>query len=883
MPSPLVAEDCLINTNIIVTMKKHFLYQLSIILIFGVVIHSSCVRYKPTAHHDAEDYNRRINVQAGYMKKTTAIGHIFKISTTIAGGYAGYNSNLIMRQKGDERISIQPANAALGALIGYSVASLINYGMGINKEKECKDENRWLKKARLHKDYAIVNGQGNYFRIMPFVVETNYLVKNITDVSDFVKVFPKSDLRHNVADKGLQVIPRQDIPTLITLLPDNPSNLNYSKKYIDLSPSLQECIEAKKRFANLNNYAEQKSITFLKNLNDVILFNESFPNSAMADLFLMNLSLSRTEIPQVVSMYPNASKSLDLKIKYYNISENFDQYLEASNRYPAVINQESEHAAQWVKNSTEAGKFVTKYGTENQLAAFKNVLKYQDWDMIPELLTIFTGIEAATKTEYTQQYVRKMDSTFLSISKDDDNQMENFFLRFTNKYDPNGLVTKSSFYVDSIRAWSNNAEELAASAQRHPTLLTYFDRVAYYNIKTIDNADEYVRYFPSGIFIGKIAYKKDSIEYLTQPNADNFDKWKEFFTKYPNDFESLENLAYQKVNDDYSLCDGYLRNFTKGKHYDEINFLCDCNNAKNAYRPVVALAELKNKYKLKVAELEEVAYTFLNNKNSQVCNDFVLNFPESGRIEMAKQMYQEAVHYETVVKKAEQEKYERENPYFYNNASEAVKVTFSSACGDNKYYGATNSAKYAEGAGKWTSCKGDMWFEGSFKNGYYHGTGTLRLPNGVRITGPFEYGIPKGKFDLNKWYFLNSEHVAGNAYSWDDIDALESKIIDQWNANYTGSSGSSSGSTNSNKPDYENMSIPNYKEGEWTEENGVLWGTYYQCEIEFDDDVSGWLYQGGDTKRYFIKEKIYYTNKYSAIRALYLYHKYDYTLKKDRY
>jgi len=121
--------------------------------------------------------------------------------------------------------------------------------------------------------------------------------------------------------------------------------------------------------------------------------------------------------------------------------------------------------------------------------------------MIPELLTIFTGIEAATKTEYTQQYVRKMDATFLSISKDDDNKMENFYLRFTNKYDPNGLVTKSSFYVDSIRAWSNNAEELAASAQRHPTLLTYFDRVAYYNIKTIDNADEYVRYFPSGIFI----------------------------------------------------------------------------------------------------------------------------------------------------------------------------------------------------------------------------------------------------------------------------------------------------------------------------------------------------------------------------------------------
>jgi len=73
----------------------------------------------------------------------------------------------------------------------------------------------------------------------------------------------------------------------------------------------------------------------------------------------------------------------------------------------------------------------------------------------------------------------------------------------------------------------------------------------------------------------------------------------------------------------------------------------------------------------------------------------------------------------------------------------------------------------------------------------------------------------------------------------------------------------------------------------WSESWGLADGTFYYSDIVFSDNTRGRLFQGGNSKRYFVEnssgKNYYYINLRAAVRALYLYKKYGCISSKYRY
>jgi hypothetical protein len=88
-----------------------------------------------------------------------------------------------------------------------------------------------------------------------------------------------------------------------------------------------------------------------------------------------------------------------------------------------------------------------------------------------------------------------------------------------------------------------------------------------------------------------------------------------------------------------------------------------------------------------------------------------------------------------------------------------------------------------DGYGKYYDCKDELWYEGYFKDGGFHGQGTLRLPSRIRATGEYAEGKPKGLMKLEIWTLMGiiSEKRNGEANSWDELFTLEAKLSGTWN------------------------------------------------------------------------------------------------------
>ncbi len=73
--------------------------------------------------------------------------------------------------------------------------------------------------------------------------------------------------------------------------------------------------------------------------------------------------------------------------------------------------------------------------------------------------------------------------------------------------------------------------------------------------------------------------------------------------------------------------------------------------------------------------------------------------------------------------------------------------------------------------------------------------------------------------------------------------------------------------------------LPRFEQADWYESTDILYGLHHTSVIEFSDGIRGKIFRGGYSKKFFIGGKtggkFYYINQVSAVRALYLYKKYD--------
>ncbi len=65
----------------------------------------------------------------------------------------------------------------------------------------------------------------------------------------------------------------------------------------------------------------------------------------------------------------------------------------------------------------------------------------------------------------------------------------------------------------------------------------------------------------------------------------------------------------------------------------------------------------------------------------------------------------------------------------------------------------------------------------------------------------------------------------------------------------------------------------------WAMKSGIMDGTFYETTIVFSDGVKGRIYKGGNSGRHFIEDaqgtNFYYVSLKAALRALYIYKKYN--------
>lgn len=80
--------------------------------------------------------------------------------------------------------------------------------------------------------------------------------------------------------------------------------------------------------------------------------------------------------------------------------------------------------------------------------------------------------------------------------------------------------------------------------------------------------------------------------------------------------------------------------------------------------------------------------------------------------------------------------------------------------------------------------------------------------------------------------------------------------------------------------------VTRYVVGSIEESKGLMWGTYSIQNISFEDGISGRVFRGGNSKRYFIStdgvDRIYYANYEAVVKALYIFKRYTGITEADK-
>ena len=355
-------------------------------LIIGIVLLLSatgCYVHKPIGYVSEPDYNKRVTVaQAGMVKRSTPIGITFKIGIIGAGAYGGYASQLIKFQTGNEQKPVDWANAALGAMAGVGVNTLIDLISGKGREKPVYDVNKWIRKA--NKDYLLLSGSGGKFTLIHSSIASTFQMKNLDDAKDFAKVFsPNSPHGTKVINMASVILKREEIPEFVNLYKQNSTIDIMAKRYLELSNTTAEVIDAHNKYDVLkNNLSANKAATLVSSLNDVNLYLREWKGNENNDLMISSLlgKCNRDEIPEIIKLFPdnNTSKLVD----YYIInSKDIKSFFNALNQYQSTnknlrqnvnlcdINQVKSYSKVLAENISYLGK--------SNFERFNNDLKIQ--------------------------------------------------------------------------------------------------------------------------------------------------------------------------------------------------------------------------------------------------------------------------------------------------------------------------------------------------------------------------------------------------------------------------------------------------------------------------------------------------------------------------
>ncbi|MBR3026518.1 MAG: hypothetical protein IKH58_00100 [Bacteroidales bacterium] len=255
-------------------MKKLLLYFMTALMLLHV---SSCTTLKPMADSVSDpDYNRRIKVtNPRYKKKPNAIGYTIGIGLPIVGAAGGYMSDLVKTQDSDGiRKESKIGGAGFGLLVGTGLSYLASKIGGYHKNVRADNYDRWADKAG--GNYVCLRNDGSTVTFIDKLAEKDFEVRNINDVADFANAFPNSYYAENVFSQGLKKLGRNDLPQLITLLPNCAGVSDAKERYIKESNSFDELSAALKKYP-IGTEVQKMYLDLIEDANNAITFKQMYP------------------------------------------------------------------------------------------------------------------------------------------------------------------------------------------------------------------------------------------------------------------------------------------------------------------------------------------------------------------------------------------------------------------------------------------------------------------------------------------------------------------------------------------------------------------------------------------------------------------------------
>ncbi|MCB9205514.1 MAG: hypothetical protein H6603_11095 [Flavobacteriales bacterium] len=278
-----------------------------LLLISGIVlVNSGCVVNRPQATTVTQpDYNKRVSVSGAYYhRKVSAVGWTVMALSTAGGAVAGAMLPMVSYYDGGEKVNLAPVSGTIGGVAGFGTSYLITRAFGWGKLPMSKDAEKWVKKA--NPQYVIYDKRSETeFHIIHRSAETNYTVKNMQDVEDYRAAFPASTDADHVVRQCAKVLPRSDLPKVISLYPSGAAALEVKDKYVGTSSTVSELFSSYDKYFGgtgglfgglVNNGASEKSkldietiaVGLVRDCNDALLFHKRFPTSENLKAVVMN-------------------------------------------------------------------------------------------------------------------------------------------------------------------------------------------------------------------------------------------------------------------------------------------------------------------------------------------------------------------------------------------------------------------------------------------------------------------------------------------------------------------------------------------------------------------------------------------------------------------
>jgi len=200
---------------------------LSFIIIASLML-QSCHTTKPIGNISSPDYNKRVVVSDALMKKSKSISAyiVVIVSFAIVGGIMVSQTEWTEDGKEVSTSTKITTGALLGAAAGWILSMWMDEHimdnnspkMRLRKSVPVTDPSEWLRKSNMEQ-YKPLSGSGSKFTIIHTSAESDYTVKDIQDVRDFLTAFPHSFYTEKVLLTAVDNLSKNDWSELITLLP----------------------------------------------------------------------------------------------------------------------------------------------------------------------------------------------------------------------------------------------------------------------------------------------------------------------------------------------------------------------------------------------------------------------------------------------------------------------------------------------------------------------------------------------------------------------------------------------------------------------------------------------------------------------------------------